>query len=221
MRAKLRHARNKLKYKLFSLLHGADSVRAKGSREELAEFWRNPPNARNKPDAYRRAPGRSEFLVDLLSQHAPAGSSVLEIGCNVGRNLNALYKAGYGPIAAIEISEPAIKEMKVAFPDLAAAANILNKPVEEAIPELEDGAYDVVFSMAVLLHIHPDSDWVFEHIARVTKSVLVTIEDESTSNTRIFPRKYKEIFEALGLRQVAETTPPMLPNYTARVFTKS
>ena len=220
MLAQIRYAKNKLKYKLNALIFGTDSARAKGSRDELADYWRNPPAAKNKPAAYLQFPERSAFLVDLLAQHVPANSGALEIGCNVGRNLNALREAGYGPLAAIEISEAAVKELRTAFPDLAATANIINKSVEEAIVEIADDAYDVVFSMAVLLHIHPDSDWILEHIARVAKSFVVTIEDEATSNPRIFPRKYKDIFEGLGLEQVAESTPSMLPKYTARVFRK-
>ena len=56
--------------------------------------------------------------------------------------------------------------------------------------------------MAVLQHIPPENDEVFAHIARLGKYNLLTIEDESYSSSRHFPRNYKVVFEKLGLRQI-------------------
>jgi 2-polyprenyl-3-methyl-5-hydroxy-6-metoxy-1,4-benzoquinol methylase len=87
---------------------------------------------------------------------------------------------------------------------MAGHATIYNKPVEEVIKEFEDRQYDAVFTMAVLEHIHSDSEWVFEEIVQVSKKYLITMEDERTVSWRHFPRQYKKIFEKVGTKQIEE-----------------
>ena len=64
------------------------------SLDEVHAFWRKP-NDMNKPVTYVDAPHRSLFLVERMRQYVPLDGNILEIGCNVGRNLNFLMKAGY------------------------------------------------------------------------------------------------------------------------------
>jgi hypothetical protein len=76
--------------------------------------------------------------------------------------------------------------------------------------------------MAVLQHVHYDSDWVLPEIARITRDILITIEDEGRSLGRHFPRNYKNIFEAQGLRQIKAINCAGVVGlghtYTARVY---
>jgi hypothetical protein len=65
-------------------------------------------------------------------------TSLLEVGCNVGRNLNDLHRAGVGP-------------------------------AETVLPTYAPRSVDLVFTMAVLEHIHPASRTVFAEIARVAR----------------------------------------------------
>jgi 2-polyprenyl-3-methyl-5-hydroxy-6-metoxy-1,4-benzoquinol methylase len=169
------------------------------TRAELHDFWRDPDPA-NRAERYLDAAERSKFLVELVARHEAAPSKVLEVGCNVGRNLDYLYRAGYH-VAGIEISQTAVSVLRATFPEMAADATIYNAPVEEVIRTLPTEGYDVVFTMAVLEHIHPDSEWIFAEMARISR-VVVTIEDEVNTTLRHFPRPYGEIFTALGLEQV-------------------
>lgn len=77
--------------------------------------------------------------------------SVLECGCNIGRNINILnHLLPDAEKSIIEIS-------KVAF-DIATTKyelkNAYNGPIVNA--NFQKGAFDLVFSMGVLIHIHPD-----------------------------------------------------------------
>jgi SAM-dependent methyltransferase len=117
----------------------------------------------------------------LVKEVAGRDSRILEIGCNIGRNLQHLSEAGFRNLEGIEISEEAVRELRATFPELAATARIHNAPAEEVLPSLEDRRYDLTFTVAVLEHIHRESEWVFQHIARVTRDTLITIEDEKTS----------------------------------------
>ena len=176
------------------------------SREALHEFWQNP-DPRSLPEEYLSpaASQRSCFLVDLVRRYCPEQTSVLEIGCNAGRNLDFLYRAGFEDLHAIEINGRALKLMGETYPDWAANVRIHNSSIEDALPPMESNRYGLVFTMAVLEHLHTDSERCFADIARITRDHLITIEDENKVSWRHFPRLYQRIFEPLGLQQIEET----------------
>ncbi len=191
-------------------------------RATLHDYWRDPPDPGNRPEDYLHDPDgeeRSRFLVDLLSKHAP-GASVLELGCNVGRNLHYLHEAGFGPLGAIEINENALQQLRAAFPALAAEAALAHGTLESELPKVPGGDYDVVFSMAVLEHVHYESDWLMAHVVRSAKKFVVTIENEYDVSDRTFPRNYQRVLERHGARQVEVVEPvPGLPvGFIARVL---
>lgn len=176
-----------------------------GSREQLHDYWRNPVDPGNRPDDYVTG-DRSRFLVDLIQRHDKGPEAVrariLEIGCNVGRNLEALRQAGFPNLTGIEINPHAIELLRQTFPELGATAALRNAPVEEVVRTFVDREFDVVYSMAVLEHLHRDSEWVFAEMARISNRWVITIEDEYGIGERHFPRNYGRIFTALGYDQV-------------------
>ena len=116
--------------------------------------------------------------------------------------------------------------MKASYPEMAEQVTLFNRPVEDVITELGDNAYDVVFTMAVLMHIHPESEWVFAEMVRITKKHLILIEYEESvesQNWRVFQRNYANVFEPLGMRQICSykcSGDAILEGYYTRVFEK-
>ncbi|UFJ42541.1 class I SAM-dependent methyltransferase [Brevibacillus humidisoli] len=192
------------------------------SREELYNYWRNPEEG-NHPDKYIVPVERSRFLHQYIKKYVTdPNASILEPGCNVGRNLNYLYQAGYKDLTGIEISENAVNLLKETYPDLAREAAIYNAPIEDVIATFKTNQFDMVYAMAVLEHIHPDSDWIFAEMARIAKSYIITIEAESSVTERHFPRNYKLVFEPFGFQQIEEETncirAGLGQDFIARVF---
>lgn len=178
----------------------------KNTLAEQHEYFRNPDFV-NPPESYLEnevTAGRSKFLERHIRKYASTDSPILEIGCNIGRNLNHLYNAGFRNLTAMEINPNAVRLMKIHFPDMAANSRIFNTPVEEKIKTFADGEFHVVYTMAVLEHIHPRSEWIFGEMARIAKTHIITIEDEGRNTARIFPRNYRAVFESLGMKQVEE-----------------
>jgi SAM-dependent methyltransferase len=164
------------------------------------------------------------MLVSLVLRHVSPPARILEIGCNAGRNLGFLFDAGFTDLAAIEISKPAVDRFRTAFPHAFAAADVRIASVEEAIRDFQSASCDLVFTMAVLEHIHPDSEWILAELVRVTRRWIITIEDEAGVSERHFPRNYKLVFERLKMTQKEEDAalePYGLPaGFVARVFEK-
>jgi SAM-dependent methyltransferase len=199
------------------------------TREHLADYWRDPWDAGNRPRDYAASKpalqARSAFLLSLIERHAAGAETILEVGCNAGRNLARLYEAGHRDLHGVEINPRAIEHLRQEFPDLAAAANLHVGAAEDVLPGLPDRGFDVVYTMAVLVHLHPDGESVFDEIARLVDDTLITIEDERNDYSwRHFNRDYRELFEGrLGLTQIDEIPcEPALQglsrSYTARVF---
>ncbi len=107
---------------------------------------------------------------------------------------------------------------------MAGTAVIHNAPMESIIKTFKDNEFDIVYTMAVLVHIHPDSEWTFYEIVRITGNLLLTIEDEFAVTQRHFARKYKTIFEKLGMAEIYHTNCEGVPGlgnkYFARLFKK-
>lgn len=194
------------------------------NRDRAHDYWRDT----ELPKGYLDPEGglaRTRFLHSLLHPYEPL-SSTLEVGCNVGRNLEYLRGQGYPNLTGVELNPAAVALLEKHHPRLADEARIVTSPAEDVLPTFKDREFDAVFTMAVLMHIVPESEHVFDHIARVTGRVLVVIENEETDSrdvTRIFSRNYRDVFEGLGFRQVRETRENTgLPAvYGARVFERA
>ena len=190
------------------------------SQQGLHEYWKHP-TAENLPKKYlsSKRKDRSLFLISILEAlKVKKDASILEIGCNSGRNLMYLWKAGYRNLAGIEINPDAVDLMRQKLPYL--DANVMVGPAEELLWGIKRP--DVIFTVAVLVHIHPDGDFIFELMKDKTKKYIVTLEDEVSNKDRHIRRNYQDVFERLGMRQVyySSAVPGMHVSYCARAFKK-
>ncbi|MFH5798270.1 class I SAM-dependent methyltransferase [Haladaptatus sp. CMAA 1911] len=128
--------------------------------------------------AYYGPDETSELLRARLDLAVASDASVLELGCSSGRHLARLHEAGYEDLHGIEINDEALSVMEETYPDLAAAGTFHIDAIEETVPEFDDGQFDVVFSVETLQHLHPDDEWVFDEVARITGDRLITVENE-------------------------------------------
>ena len=132
---------------------------------------------------------RNEYMVSLIKQYVKPDASILELGCNAGSNLFHLWKAGYHNLSGVEINPKALRLMKQNFPDMQVIT--YEGSIEDRIKELME--HDLVFTMAVLEHIHSDSEWVFSEMARKAKRFLITIEGGGKEHVwTLFPKKLQK-----------------------------
>lgn len=200
---------DRLKPVLRPVYYSYRRLRAKTIRHKSLEgnydYWRQPDDGHNEPGNYLNNPmahARSGHLLEIMKRYTDLGARILEPGCNVGRNLNYLFEAGFRNLEGIEISKNAVELLHKSYPEMAQHITVHIKPIEEALSSFEDDAFDVVFTMAVLQHIHTESEWIFPEIVRITKSFLILAENEDYIHWRHFPRNYKKVFETLGMKQV-------------------
>jgi SAM-dependent methyltransferase len=175
------------------------------SQKQILGYWSNPQDAGNTPEAYLERTIQSEFLLSVIKPYVSNEMRILEIGCNVGRNLNYLFEAGFRNLEGVEINKNAVALLKQSYPDMARQTKIHVGSIEGLINGFPDNYYDLVFTVAVLYHIHNDSEWIFRDMVRISNGLLITIECEyATTDWRHFPRNYKTVFEQYGMKCVNE-----------------
>lgn len=164
---------------------------------------------------------RCEFLYKNLPKDIKPEWNILELGCNAGRNLNYLFEKGYKNLTGIEISQQAIELMARKYPECAASITVIKGAIENTIA-FSDNYSDLTITMAVLEHIHPDSEFIFDEIIRISKYLLI-IEDETTESWRHVPRNYEKIFSK-GMKMIssieAKESDGFNYGYVLRLFSK-
>ncbi|SFH03546.1 Methyltransferase domain-containing protein [Halopelagius inordinatus] len=159
----------------------------------------------------------TETLVDVFEHYVPEDAAVLELGCSSGRHLAHLRTHGYENLSGIDINEESFDVMAEHYPRLAETGTFYTGAIEDVVPDFEDDAFDVVYSVETLQHVHPEDVSVFEELVRITSDLLVTAENEGNSPNRgreggevsyvnddfpLYHRNWKRIFSDLGLAQL-------------------
>ena len=128
--------------------------------------------------AYYGPDETSETIRSILDRFVARDASVLELGCSSGRHLAHLLDDGFEDLAGIEVNGDAFDVMEETYPELAEQGTFYHAAIEDVVGDFDDGQFDAVYSVETLQHLHPDVEWVFEEIARITDDLLVTVENE-------------------------------------------
>lgn len=195
------------------------------TKKECLDYWKNNTNKqntitdlKNHPIVYACKPKTIiGFIHNFWTPEVSKTDRILEVGCNSGSNINHLYNLGYTNLSGIDINEYAMSYIPSLFPEAFNKTDLYTGSLEEVLPTLKNKSIDVILSMAVLEHIHPDSaDEVFENIVRVADKYIITNEYEGhkRTNNRVFERNYKTVFESIGCKQIKVVENPNIqPEY--------
>ena len=172
--------------------------------------------------AERGSQWMTDSIRELLTHYVGTDGRVLEVGCSSGRHLEALRRAGFDDLVGVELNPDAVDVMAERYPSLAETATVHVADAKAVLPEFEDGAFDAVFTVETLQHIHPDeADAVFDEVARVAGDLLVTVENESARASGdaadpdvsfvddefpLYHRDWKRVFDERGFVQILTET---------------
>ena len=159
----------------------------------------------------------SETLVQVLTHYINSEAAILELGCGSGRHLAHIYDHGFENLTGIDINEESFDVMAEYYPEVATTGTFHTDSLENFVTDIATDAFDVVFSVETLQHIHPDDEWVFESIGRITGDLLITAENEGNSPDRgrtndatsyvndefpLYHRDWKAVFTDVGFAQL-------------------
>jgi pseudaminic acid biosynthesis-associated methylase len=169
---------------------------------------RNPQSLEEMEELYRKNYGisRTELngrFLDGLNR----SMKILEVGSNIGHQLQCLQRMGFDRLYGIELQSYAVEIAKSKSKNI----NIIQGDASD-IP-FKDGYFDLVFSSGVLIHIDPTNlPDVLKEIHRCTKKYIFGFEYYSDETQEIpyrgnsdllwkadFAGKYLELFDNLTL----------------------
>lgn len=88
---------------------------------------------------------------NLMLKNTQSISSIVECGCNIGRNIDFLKQINRDyDISAIDVNEKAINFVKEKY----SISDSFVGRIEDA--SFKNNNYDLAFTMGVLIHVHPD-----------------------------------------------------------------
>ncbi|AQL41222.1 SAM-dependent methyltransferase [Halorientalis sp. IM1011] len=159
----------------------------------------------------------SETLGDVLAHYCSDDARILEVGCGCGRHLEHLRRTGFENLTGVDINDDAFDVMADHYPRLAEKGTFHTGALEDLLPEFDDGAFDAIYTVETLQHVHPDDVWVFDEFQRLTTDLLVTAENEGNSPNRgrgetdvsyvddefpLYHRDWKSVFSERGFAQL-------------------
>lgn len=186
--------------------------------EDNHRYWANR-SEEFSPEYYANI-GRNEVTETLLAvfdHYVDENAAILEVGCSSGRHLESLRERGYKNLTGIDINDESFEVMADRYPRLSETGTFHTGAIEDLVLEFDDGAFDVIYSVETLQHIHPDNEWVFEELVRATDDLLIAAENEGNSPRRgrdgaevscvhddfpLYHRDWKAVFSDLGLAQL-------------------
>ncbi len=130
------------------------------------------------------------LLEDVAARLSGPDSPVLDLGCNAGRNLSALFQKGFKNLHGVDVQREAFEHMKRVFPEMHAAARLHQATYQAYLPTVADGAFDVVYSQAAVEFVSPAFPLV-RHLARIARRAVVLLVNEGGHN---YPRLWEVEF---------------------------
>ena len=114
---------------------------------------------------------RSEHtrLVSKIIEEVPLVSSLMELGCNRGTDMNFLYLAGYRDFKGVDVSSAGLGEFARAYPETWACADIQHDLFQRYLINQISLSADFIYSNGATIELVHPSFPIVEEICRVAR----------------------------------------------------
>lgn len=131
--------------------------------------------------------GKDQMNQAILKD-IPKDARILEVGANVGNQLESLRRIGFKNLYGIELQASVVAKAKKLHPEV----NIIQGSAFD-LP-FKDGFFDLVFTNNVLIHISPnDIEKVINEMYRVSKTYIWGFEYFAEKYTEIPYRDHRDL----------------------------
>lgn len=160
----------------------------------------------------------SRAMCDAVERYASAKDApILDLGCNVGRHLNDLYKRGFRNLTGVDAMGSALERMKTEFPEMASSTRTHHDLFQRFLRNQPDRAFDVLYSHGATIElVHPSFD-IVRHMCRVSCNYIVLMINEASPH--IYQRLWTYEFARNGffLREARRPVGGIPPRNSAEV----
>ena len=170
------------------------------------EHWEQHPTSA----AFEGIDPASQAQMDEIMSLVPdRNAAILDMGCNVGRHLDYLYRQGYRNLRGVDWSSAAIRDMATRYPEMYAASKLTTASFEDFLAGTTEQV-DLVYTRGATFEIvHPGFPLV-KHVCRIAKRhVVLVISEAAHAYPRFWEYEFaREGFELTHLRRPASLDAP-------------
>lgn len=147
-----------------------------------------------------------EIMALVPDRHA----AILDLGCNVGRHLDYLYRQGYRNLRGVDWSVTAIRDMAQRYPETHDNSQVASASFRDFLTSSGAEPVDLVYTRGATFElVHPGFPLI-HHVCRIAKRYAVLVISEAG---HAYPRFWeyefaREGFELAHLRRPASRAAP-------------
>jgi len=180
------------------------------------EHWEQHPTA----SAFEGIDPASQAQMDEIMALVPErDAAILDMGCNVGRHLDYLYRQGYRNLRGVDWSSAAIRDMAGRYPEMHAHSKLATASFEEFL-SADPEPVDLVYTRGATFElVHPGFPLI-RHVCRIARRHVVLVISEAA---HAYPRYWEHEFarEGFELTHLKRPASPAAPEHRVSLMTFS
>ena len=143
--------------------------------------------------------GIDDFFINYFSKSIPIENSVLDLGCNSGRHLNALHGIGYKNLSGVDVMKSALESFQIHFPETYRDTKVQVDFFQRFLDQARDDSFDTIYTIGATIElVHPSYD-IVEKMCRVAKRNVILLIQPDRHN---YPRFYEYEFKRNGFELI-------------------
>ncbi len=164
-------------------------------------------------------PASIVLIDEIKSLLEGKSSSILDLGCNVGRHLNNLYQAGWHNLNGVDFSSSAIADMGLRYPEMHQKIKTTAASFQEFLPKCEE-MYDLVYTRGATFELVPPTFALIKNVCKVAKKhVVLVIAEARHAYPRFWEYEFaREGFELIHLKRPADKNSLNQQNLSLMIF---
>lgn len=170
------------------------------------EHWEQHPTAAAFEGIDPASQAQMDEIVALVPDRAAA---ILDMGCNVGRHLDYLYRQGYRNLHGVDWSSAALRDMASRYPQAHAAAKLSFASFEDFLSG-DPPPVELVYSRGATFElVHPAFPLIRRVCRIANRYVVLVISEAGHAYPRFWEYEFaREGFELAHLRRPASALAP-------------
>jgi SAM-dependent methyltransferase len=170
------------------------------------EHWEKHPTAAAFEGIDPASQAQMDEIVALVPER---NAAILDMGCNVGRHLDYLYRQGYRGLRGVDWSNAALRDMARRYPEMHAHSRLVNASFEDFLSGRPDPV-DLVYTRGATFElVHPRFPLIREVCRIARRYVVLVISEAGHAYPRFWEYEFaREGFELVHLRRPASEHAP-------------
>ena len=169
------------------------------------EYWESYPTS----NFHEIEPASMALLAEVMELAPERNSSILDMGCNVGRHLNYLYDQGYRNLRGVDFNSVAARDMQARYPEMFQASRITSASFQSFLDGNPEPV-DLIYTRgATFENVHPYYPLIKRVCAIAKRHVVMVIRETGHTYPRFWEYEFARAgFELAHLRRPASNLTP-------------